>query len=746
MYNSKIKAKKVNFIKIGLIRLYLLVSFIFNMANIVIGQHYTIIASKTSEGSLSQNYLSLGEHFIIDSSKMIQTTVPKPSCEKLMQSPNPGFETEFILSDEKAHHAKLTEVHILESNFACLLDDNQSLQPYNFERGAQFQGIIDDDTSSLMTLNVSNQQIHGILIASLQEQYTLHSENNADETTLFIQALKIKDIEIPGCHTNDWDHYLASETGLATRTRESCKRTQISVRADYELYLKFGKNPQVLGNYIVGLFNQVNALYRREDIQITLSEIIINTLPDGFTHTSANADLNTLKTKYKNFKGNIQLCLSGYSNKGKATLGGVAYINALCLKSYAFAFANIDGNYKSFQEYSYDVFLAAHELGHVFGSRHTHACVWGPNKNQALDNCSLTEGGCKPGPKPFKGSIMSYCHLSGNPGIDLLIGFGQEPGDLIRQNVNNSNCLVSYTPGNNGITKSDQHITANVECSDGLTSYYYFDNNTVDESDDILIASIQKNKQNIGNINNGSLNISAHTTKSFGKGTCNSFPVNYSATDIISANRYWEIKSNAVLTTDVKIRLYANNFDLIDLKSKEPKLTPEMLQLVVAQNPGDANPDKRQVSLNKMNTNVYSNGQNLALKQWSIIKSPDGSFSLDFQTKTLNNYGLIYSKDIKFNDAHSRTHQSSSPNAYVFSSPQQQNELYLNFFNPSDASLQMAIHVTNMGGQSVYNFSTMVLPGTNTIPVPTENLTNGIYLIHTQTEIENDCFKFSIAR
>lgn len=33
-----------------------------------------------------------------------------------------------------------------------------------------------------------------------------------------------------------------------------------------------------------------------------------------------------------------------------------------------------------------------------------HACVWGPNKNTAIDNCNAVEGSCSPGFAPIKGT------------------------------------------------------------------------------------------------------------------------------------------------------------------------------------------------------------------------------------------------------------------------------------------------------------------------------------------------------
>lgn len=57
--------------------------------------------------------------------------------------------------------------------------------------------------------------------------------------------------------------------------------------------------------------------------------------------------------------------------------------------------------------YEFDKMLTAHELGHTFGSFHTHNCSWpeGP-----IDYCATVEGACYTGKTEEEvGTIMSYC-------------------------------------------------------------------------------------------------------------------------------------------------------------------------------------------------------------------------------------------------------------------------------------------------------------------------------------------------
>lgn len=104
-------------------------------------------------------------------------------------------------------------------------------------------------------------------------------------------------------------------------------------------------------------------------------------------------------------------------------------------------FSSIDGTYANVPTYSWSVMVCTHEMGHLIGSRHTHACVWNGN-NTAIDGCAgQTEGSCPlPGNPPGGGTIMSYCHITG-VGINLNNGFGPQPQAVLINTVNNASCL-----------------------------------------------------------------------------------------------------------------------------------------------------------------------------------------------------------------------------------------------------------------------------------------------------------------
>src|SRR4029450_5083545 len=103
--------------------------------------------------------------------------------------------------------------------------------------------------------------------------------------------------------------------------------------------------------------------------------------------------------------------------------------------------ANIGGSFNiNRPTVVWDLYSVSHEIGHNFGSPHSHRYK-GPHGNaRPIDQCYGGESGCYsggtslPGPAGTRsGTIMSYCHLVGGYGaIALTFGtnfaYGVQPG------------------------------------------------------------------------------------------------------------------------------------------------------------------------------------------------------------------------------------------------------------------------------------------------------------------------------
>lgn len=117
-------------------------------------------------------------------------------------------------------------------------------------------------------------------------------------------------------------------------------------------------------------------------------------------------------------------------------------------------------------------------------------------------------------------------------------------------------------------------FTANYECTDedGWTNYYY-DNNTPNEtSDDKLLLSIAKNKNDIGTVNDGSFMLTVAATAGAGSntGVLVTNPLITNTSGFWAMNRYWNVHPTKQPSTPVNVRFYFNTQDLNDVNGSYP--------------------------------------------------------------------------------------------------------------------------------------------------------------------------------
>src|SRR5690606_32117937 len=151
-----------------------------------------------------------------------------------------------------------------------------------------------------------------------------------------------------------------------------------------------------------------------------------------------------------------------------------------------------------------------------------HKCgAWA--NGQGVDSCGpaagYSEGNClAPMPALGQGTIMSYCDQAGQPGVSFTVGFGTQPGNLIRTNVSGANCATIYRVDST-LKIADTTLLATRECMNDNETFYWNDNNTIDEDDDVLILKIKPGSNNIGNLDNVGFEVKQITLPGYGSDT-----------------------------------------------------------------------------------------------------------------------------------------------------------------------------------------------------------------------------------
>jgi hypothetical protein len=318
----------------------------------------------------------------------------------------------------------------------------------SLNRIVHYRGIVENDMTSLASFSFSEEETMGLVATAngnlvfgkLDQQgnrtYILYNDNALLAPFLF------------DCNTNTTNPRkelpAPPQNGLPTVMSVNCVNWYWET--DYDIFVGKGSLANV-NSYIQGVFNQVQTMYNNDGVSITLLTLYVWTATDPYTGSSTSNYLNQFGTYRTSFNGDLASLL-GYGGGG-----GIAWIDGLCDPStnYRMSYSGINSSYNTVPTYSWTVEVVTHEQGHQLGSRHTHDCVWNGN-NTRIDGCGpaagYSSGSCATGPIPVKGTIMSYCHLSPNPGIDFTLGFGPQPAALILNNVNNSSCLLPCTSCN----------------------------------------------------------------------------------------------------------------------------------------------------------------------------------------------------------------------------------------------------------------------------------------------------------
>ena len=327
----------------------------------------------------------------------------------------------------------LEELNIYSDNYSTSVKADKSEENFYNPRARHYVGKISSDDQSRVTINLRDSRITGV-VRTKKKIWNIAYSNELKKQYIFDHSKTDKDYSF-NCQTIDADKYSDNIIQNFTKSSTSCSNAvNVYFECDYDMFLNFNSDTAQLIDYVTDLFTEVNALYGSEDLNVLISQITVWTDPDPYTDGTDGVYDFENELNNTGFNGDLAQLLTNDADDN----GGIAYTDQLCGNS-PYAYCDLTNAFELYPAYSWDLQVIAHELGHQFGSQHTHDCVWGPNGNEQIDDCgnvhTSDDGLCfdpmNPIIPPQGGTVMSYCHLD-PVGINFINGFGTEPGDLIR--------------------------------------------------------------------------------------------------------------------------------------------------------------------------------------------------------------------------------------------------------------------------------------------------------------------------
>ena len=274
---------------------------------------------------------------------------------------------------------------------------------------------------------------------------------------------------------------LAGRTALAAFS----KYAVVAIDTDNEFMgSKFSDNTANAVNYIANLFNLMNLIYER-DVQLHLLQgytiLRLSSTPDPYVqNVNGNANVSELSEfssywsgHYGGVKRTLAALLSG-KQPSTNSASGIAWLSVLCSTGSGYSFSKV---FRFAQDTSAnDVLITAHEIGHNFGSPHTH-CYSPPADScyngEASSGCYAGAQSC-PGVVVYNGytsngTLMSYCHLLGCPGGATLVFHPRTLTEWFNSRIAAANAGPSACIFNGSVAPSGPSVTSILPAS-GSTS------------------------------------------------------------------------------------------------------------------------------------------------------------------------------------------------------------------------------------------------------------------------------------
>ena len=233
---------------------------------------------------------------------------------------------------------------------------------------------------------------------------------------------------------------------------------EVAIETDQEFLKRFSSSTDAL-TYLADLAAAASAIFDADtNVRVRFGFLRLWSTTDPWTSTALGGMLTQVQGYWKAYEAQTPRD-SVHFISGRGVIGGIAYVDVLCDPGFGFGVSTVYGSFDVLSPRdTWDVVVVTHELGHNFGSPHTH-CYDPP-----VDHCYNQQAGCYAGPTSLPaggGTIMSYCHTLPGGIANVSLTFGATVSAMLRAGAESSACV--------GPPCGDGKLDPGEDCDDGNT-------------------------------------------------------------------------------------------------------------------------------------------------------------------------------------------------------------------------------------------------------------------------------------
>lgn len=387
-------------------------------------------------------------------------------ARELLQNPEQYLSIYLPYEDENGNDIVLDLINLSDRRNDYLIRTSSGRYERTTLLGQHFSGVVrgKEDNTSIVSISIFENQIMGIVSLRNNGTINIGRTKNKQKHIIYNDNITKSSSSNFSCafetdessFNNLSDIYNSLDSTIQGEYETIDKCIEVYIEVGNAMYQHFNQNVTEVEQFVIGIFNQVATIYLNEGIIMKISEIEVWETTGNPTG-SLKPVLISFRNNTPNFNGHLAHFLdfqqgtggTDYGSNTNPNANGIAYIGELC-NNAPYGFTRFFPDYLLYPNYSRQVKVLTHELGHNLGSLHTQVCAWNGDCSP-LDGCNspqfLTdsyyssfncfEESCSQPPAPTEpGTIMSYCDYPGDPGVDLTLGFGNQPNYVIRNFVN----------------------------------------------------------------------------------------------------------------------------------------------------------------------------------------------------------------------------------------------------------------------------------------------------------------------